>query len=152
MSLVADWFKKRNQARPAPKRRRRILVVAISLVDRVLLEQLGRQHDWEIRFTNSANCGFALAEQSHFELILCDRNQVGFPWREVIRRLAAISPRSCILLVSPVNMDYVWQDVLQQGGYDVLIRPLREKAVLDVISAAERFLSTGHSDEQSITK
>jgi DNA-binding NarL/FixJ family response regulator len=143
MSLVADWFNQRKQARPAPKRPLRILVVAISLVDRILLEQLGKQYDWEIRFTNSPGWGFALASQSHFELILCDRNQVGYPWREVMGRLAAISPRSCILLVSPVNHDYLWRDVLQQGGYDVLARPMREDAVLHAVDAAIRFLSPG---------
>ena len=119
MSRVADWFKKRNEA-PAPERRLRILVVSMFLGDRLLLEQLGKQHDWELRFTNSPREGFVLASQSHFELILCDRYQLGYPWREVMGRLAAISPRTCILLVSPVNIDYLWRDVVQQGGYDVL--------------------------------
>jgi CheY-like chemotaxis protein len=141
MSRVADWFKKRSETGPAPERRLRILVLAISLVDRILLEQLGKQHDWELRFTNSPPSGFSLASQSHFDLILCDRNQFGYPWREVISRLAGISPRSCILLVSPVNHDYLWQDVLQHGGYDVLARPMRESSVLSAVAAAVRFLS-----------
>ncbi len=144
MSLVADWFKKRNEA-PAPEKRLSILVVSMFLGDRLLLEQLGKQRDWELKFTNSAREGFALASRNRFELILCDRNQVGHPWREVMGRLAAVSPRSCILLVSPVNLDYLWGDVLQQGGYDVLTRPLREKAVLDVFDAAVRFISPAAS-------
>ena len=137
---MADWFKKRNEM-PAPEKRFRILVVTMFLGDRLLLEQLGKQHGWELRFTNSPLEGFALASQSHFEMILCDRNQLGHPWREVMGRLSEISPRSCILLVSPVNIDYLWRDVLQQGGYDVLTRPLREKAVLHMVEAAVRFIS-----------
>jgi hypothetical protein len=35
--------------------------------------------------------------------------------------------------------------VLQQGGYAVLTRPLREKAVLDVFDAAVRFISPAAS-------
>jgi hypothetical protein len=56
-------------------------------------------------------------------------------------RLAATSPRSCILLVSPTNDDYLWWDVLHHRGFDVLIRPLREEIVLRVIDTAVRCLS-----------
>lgn len=51
------------------------------------------------------------------------------------------SPRSCILLVSPVSDDYLWRDVLQQGGYDVLLRPLREECALRAVQAVLRFVS-----------
>jgi hypothetical protein len=86
-----------------------------------------------------------LASQSHFEVILCDRHQPGYPWREVMDRLAVSSPRSCMLLVSPVNYDYLWSDVLQHGGYDILIRPLREGAVLHAVAAAIRYVLPGAS-------
>jgi hypothetical protein len=119
----------------------RILAISLLLEDRFLLEDLGKQYDWELQFTDSPREGFTLAPQTHFELILCDRNQRGYPWREVMDRLAAASPRSCILLVSPVSDDYLWGDVLQRGGYDVLRRPLRETAVLRSIGAAIRYLS-----------
>jgi DNA-binding response OmpR family regulator len=138
---LCDWYKKRNQPIPIPVERVRILALSMSLEDRVLLERLGKQHQWELRFTNSPREGFNLVSQIEFELILCDRNQPGYPWREVMGRLAASVPRSCILLVSHVNTDYLCGDVLLQGGYDVLIRPLREEAVLRSIDAAVRFLS-----------
>jgi hypothetical protein len=44
-----------------------------------------------------------------------------------------------------VNDDYLWSDVLLQGGYDILIRPLREGAVLHAIDAVVRFLSPAAS-------
>jgi len=57
-------------------------------------------------------------------------------------RLARDSPRSDILLVSPKRDDYVWRDVLQHGGYDCLLRPLREDAVLQMIGATVFSLKT----------
>lgn len=142
---LSEWFRKRNASRLAPEGRVRILALSMPLEDRFLLERLGKQHGWELRFTSAPREGFALAARDHFDLILCDRTQDGYPWREVMERLAASSPRSCILLVSPVNDDYLWGDVLQQGGYDVLIRPFREKAVLQSIDAAVRFISPAAS-------
>ena len=56
-------------------------------------------------------------------------------------RLAKNSPRSCILLVSPMTGDDLWRSVLQHGGYDVLLRPLREHSALHAIQAVLRFIS-----------
>lgn len=102
---LTDWFKKWNEPRPAPEGCLRILVLSMSLEDRFVLERLGKQHDWELQFSNSLREELKLASQSHFELILCDRNQPGYPWREVMDRLAACSPRSGILLVPPASDD-----------------------------------------------
>lgn len=136
-----DWLDKKNQPRPAAPEHLKILVLSTAIGERFLLEQLGQQHHWDLCFTESPREGFNLASRSHFDLILCDRDQPGYPWREVMDRLAANAPKSCILLLSPVKDYYLWRDVLQRGGYDVLLRPLREKAVLLSIDAAVHFVS-----------
>lgn len=137
---LTDWYKKRNDAHRVAERRLRILVLRMPLSDLFLLERLGKKHAWEVRFTTSPREGFRLASQSQFELILCDCNQAEYHWRGVIERLAANCPRSCILLVSPVSDDYLRRDVLQQGGHDVLVRPLREESALRSIQAVSRFI------------
>ncbi len=138
---LSEWLKKRNAAIPAPPAKRlRILAVSISLDDIFLLEYLGNQRGWETKFAGSPQEAFKLAPYGNFDLILCDRNQPGHPWREVMDRLAASSPRSCILLVSPTNDDYLWWDVLHHRGFDVLIRPLREEIVLRAVDTATRCL------------
>lgn len=139
---LTDWYKKRNDAHQAEERRLRILVLRMPLPDLFLLERLGKNHAWQVRFTTSPREGFRLATQSHFELILCDCNQAEYHWRGVLERLAASSPRSCILLVSPVSDDYLRRDVLQQGGHDVLVRPLREESALHSVQAVSRFISS----------
>ena len=135
---LSEWLKRRNTvlSASAPKRLK-ILAVSICLDDIFLLEYLGDQHGWELKFTASPQEAFRLAS-SDFDLILCNRNQPGYPWREVMDRLAATSPRSCILLVSPTNDDYLWWDVLHHRGFDVLIRPLREEIVLRAVDTALR--------------
>ncbi len=126
---LPDWFKKRNEARQVPEKRLKILVLSTPFSDLLLLERIGRQHDWKIRFTRSPPEAFRLVSKSHFELILCDCNQPGYSWREVMDRLAASSPRSRMLLVSPVSDAYLRRDVQQQGGSDVVVRPFREESL-----------------------
>lgn len=149
---LTDWFKRADETRQSPEPRLKILALSMSLDDRLLLEQLAKPRHWTVRFTHSPQEGFTLATQNHFEVVLCDRNQYGYPWREVIDRLASISPESCILLVSPVKEDYLWRDVLQLGGYDVLPRPLRESAVLQAIDAVVRFVSPSRDNALSHSK
>jgi len=140
---LPDWLKKRGLRRPIPEERVRILALSLFLEDRFLLERLGKRYNWELRFAISPRDGFSLASQSHFDLILCDRHQPGYPWREVMDRVASSSPRSCILLVTPVSDDHLWREVLQQGGYDVLMRPLSEEGALHAVQSAMRFASPG---------
>lgn len=114
----------------------KILGVSVLLTDRVLLENLGKREGWRLRFTNSARDAFRLVREERFEVILCDRNQYGYPWREVVENLAWNSPRSRILLVCPAPDDYLWPDVVEQGGYGVLTRPLREADAQHTIGVA----------------
>jgi len=142
---LPSWLKKRVEDGPTLEKRPRILAVSVSLEDCFLLERLAKQHNWEVKIAHSPQYAFGLVSQSYFEVIVCHRNQYGFPWREVMDRLAEGSPQSCILLTSPVHDDYLWRDVLQHGGYDVLTCPLREEAVLHLVDAAIRFLSPATS-------
>lgn len=140
---LTDWYKKQNGAHPVAGKRLRILVLRMPLLDLFVLERLGKQHAWEVRFTTSPREGFRLAAQSHFELILCDCNQPEDHWRGVMKRLAVCSPRSCIVLVSPVSDDYLRRDVLQQGGHGVLVRPLCEESALHSVQAFSCFIPLG---------
>jgi DNA-binding response OmpR family regulator len=140
---LSDWLRKRyRQSRLPGVRPLRILAVSISLDDIFLLEYLANQHGWDVKFTRSPEEAFRLAFDGAFDVILCDRNQPGHPWREVMDRLGEESPASCILLVSPARDDYLWWDVLNHRGFDILIHPLRAEVVLRAVATAARCLSS----------
>jgi two-component system response regulator HydG len=147
------WFKHGDDlpasAQCAPEASLQVLAVSLWLNDRLVLEQLGRREGWALRFTNSPPDAFRLVKEKHYDVVLCDRNQPGFPWREAMERLAENSPDSRILLVAPVTDDYLWRDVIQQGGYGVLTRPLHEGDALHTIGiAAGLFVLAGNSDSR----
>ena len=72
---LMNWFKQRNQGQPLPEARLKILALGMFIQDRILLERLGKRHNWELRFTNSPPDAFQWVSQKEFEIILCDRNQ-----------------------------------------------------------------------------
>ena len=146
---IFHWLKKRKHPPRTPSQPRlKILALSIFLEDRFVLERLGKRYGWDLYFTRSVEDGFQHSAQGEFDLILCDRHQPGYPWREVMGRLAAASPRSRILLVSPANDDTLWQEVVRYGGHDILPRPLEESTVLLMILAADRLLAPLAEREQ----
>lgn len=138
---LPHWFQQLRPADQIARYRPRILAVSAFVTDRLMLGCLAKEHGWEIQVTNSPRDAFNLVSRRHFELIFCHHHQPGFPWREVIDRLSARSPLSRILLISPMKNQELWHALIQQGGFDVLISPLRDHDVLPLMSAEELFVS-----------
>jgi FixJ family two-component response regulator len=67
----------------------------------------------------------------------------------MFRTLLAAAERQCIILVSPVTDDYLWQAVIELGGYDVLTKPFREEKVVTVVHAACLYRNTGWAQSRA---
>ena len=69
-------------------------------------------------------------------VILCDRDLPGNGWRATVEDLASSPQRTCIILVSGVVDNYLWNEVVRTGGFDVLSKPLREEEVVRAVRLA----------------
>jgi FixJ family two-component response regulator len=69
-------------------------------------------------------------------IIIWDRDLPSEDWRDVVHTLAALPQRPCVLLLSRVVDDYLWNEVVRVGGYDVLSKPLKEAEVVRVVRLA----------------
>ena len=58
--------------------------------------------------------------------------------------LSAVSAGACILLISRVVDDYLWNDVVMSGRYDVLRSPLREDDVVRNVRLAWSYWNCTH--------
>jgi len=115
-----------------------IVIVGIMLdeEDRRLLTGLGSRNQWKLCFANSIDEAQALSRSLQAAAILCDRDAAGGNWGSVVERFASSSHRPCVLLVSRVVDDYLWNEVVRHGGYDVLSKPLREQDLVRSIKLA----------------
>ena len=121
-------------------RRKRLRVLAVLPYDgeRNTLYELAKRSNWSLDFVPTCEAAVRLLRSRQFEVILCDRDLPGCEWRQAMEALVANSRGACVILTSPVNDDYLWQEVLQRGGYDVLTRPLQEERVLHAVELAGR--------------
>jgi hypothetical protein len=65
---------------------------------------------------------------------------------------ATASPETCIMLISKVVDDNLWNDLVSNGGYEVLRKPLREEDVLRAVKMAWSYWSTAVKRSSSVAK
>jgi CheY-like chemotaxis protein len=113
-------------------------VVALIILeqDRELLAKIATPRGLDVRFTDSCGEAWNVANQLEAPVIICDRDLPGTEWRKVMRILASAPQRPSVILTSRVVDDYLWQEVIRYGGYDVLSKPLREEDVVRSVRLA----------------
>jgi hypothetical protein len=74
--------------------------------------------------------------------MLFDRDIAGRDWRDFVAGFAAASSGVCIMLLSKVIDDNLWNDLVVNGGYEVLRKPLREDEVTRVVRMAWSYWSS----------
>ena len=87
----------------------------------LLLDILG-DGDWNIHGASSLREATALLNESVPDLILCERDLPDGTWRDVFRRLVG-QRRPPVVVVSRNADERLWAEVLNLGGYDLLLKP-----------------------------
>jgi DNA-binding response OmpR family regulator len=83
-----------------------------------------------------------LARQVDARVILYDRNLPGLKWQKGISQLVGASSTPCLILLSDVSDPYLWDELIQHGGFDVLTRPFQRKEVLAMLDFAHTHWKT----------
>ena len=128
---------------PEPKEKDKSSGAALSLVaitqaeseQQVLREAAERQH-WGLRFADSCEDAWRLADRLRAPVILCDRDVPGVAWREAVGILAALPHRPMVVLISQVADEYLWHELFRTGGFDVLRKPLQADEASRVLKLA----------------
>jgi len=124
-------FEKRSLQRPKLQvaaldiPRVKILGLMADELDCGLLRASAAHHQWEITFATGYGEAYRLQGKVQAPVVLCDRD-LGPDWWTMVEGLASCSGRACVLLVSKVADDYLWNEVVRRGGYDVLSKPLHQ--------------------------
>jgi FixJ family two-component response regulator len=136
---IRDLFPRGGDSAPS-----RLTIVALVLGDRdrQVLADVCALHPWDLHFTSTFEEAWAVLNHLKAPLVLCDRDCPGAEWREVVQRMASSAHRACVILLSGVVDDYLWNEVNRKGGYDVLSKPLREDDVVRSVKLARSYWSS----------
>jgi putative two-component system response regulator len=121
----------------------RLLVISASAREQNAIRVIAMRHGWKLLLADSVSSALTLLALEPAALILCDRDLPDVEWRDMFRTLLAAAEGQCVILVSPVTDDYLWQAVIEVGGYDVLSKPFQEEKVVTVVHGACLYRKAG---------
>ncbi len=113
-----------------------VLAVLPEERDRRTLHRIAVSRRWQLLSAKDLGEATELLRRRQSAVVLVDRGFLGIDWRHSLRTLLVASPASCIIPVLETPADRFWEELIQQGGYDVLAAPLSEAATTRTIQFA----------------
>ncbi len=97
------------------------------------------------------SCEEAMAAVRHYSapVVIYDREVPGADWREHVRNMRASAHPVCLILVSRVADAYLWDAVIECGGFDVITKPFRREQVLRALEFAFAHWKTGWDHQRA---
>ena len=127
-------FKNFKIRRPQPEAAPTVLAITDSPSDRALLRRMIESAGWKIAIAEDLESALEVCKSQAIEVALYDRDLQQVDWRQAVERLA--QQRCRVILASFVADDYLWDEVILHGGFDILAKPFREDEVLHTLRFA----------------
>lgn len=134
--VIHSVFTSGAPSRKAPQARIPVVAMVVSDQDRQVLTSVSAQELLELHFVESCEEACTVANHLTAPVILFDRDLPGTEWRTAVASLAALPHRACVVLLSGVADDYLRQELIRRGGYEVLPKPLCADKISRVIKLA----------------
>lgn len=127
----------RRPARP-PEVPIRILLASPDPDDHKRLAEILRPPRW--RWACGRTCQMALLRlrREPVSVLLCERDQVDGTWRDLLETASNLPHPPNVIVCSRLADESLWAEVLNRGGYDVLIKPFEPGEVARVVEGARR--------------
>jgi DNA-binding response OmpR family regulator len=115
-----------------------VTVLAISPFDEdhVFLRHLFSHSNWQIHQARSCGEALAVLHDHAIPVVLCECEMPDGSWKDTLADLAELPEAPLLIVTSRLADDNLWAEVLNLGGYDVLMKPFDRLEVLRVISLA----------------
>jgi DNA-binding NtrC family response regulator len=92
--------------------------------------------NWTILRVESVADALAYLKSHEVSVVLCARTIRDGVWKDVLKQVRRLEQPPEVVVFAPQADDWLWADVLEQGGYDVLESPFDAPEVYRVVSLA----------------
>jgi AmiR/NasT family two-component response regulator len=76
-------------------------------------------------------------------VVLVDRHFQGSDWRFTLASLLNTTANCCLILLSDVSDPYLWNELVEYGGFDVVARPFEQAEVHRTLAFAQKHFEAG---------
>lgn len=115
-----------------------ILLVTPHSDDLSCLRRILPQQDWHITHCSTRDEASSQMKQGQHCIIVCERDLADGTWKDVLEETGLLPGRPPVLVVSRQADECLWAEVLNMGGYDVLLKPFDHLEVTRVCAMAWR--------------
>ena len=138
------WRLKTDKEEAHPPRTGQILLAILAdPVERDTLSAFASGNNWILDVVGAVEPAIERLSRGPVPVVLIDRDIQDQDWRLAIRLLVSANPSPCVILVSAVVDLYLFDEVVHQGGYDVLSKPLRNEQLRRTLGLAFTFWRNG---------
>jgi DNA-binding response OmpR family regulator len=113
-----------------------ILFVGIAESDGFSLDKIFLDSNWQSHRAGNCQKGLEFLHQHHVSVVLAEPELPDGSWRELLNGMASLSEPPNLIVSSRLADDCLWAEVLNLGGFDVLMTPFEAEEVLRVTFAA----------------
>jgi DNA-binding response OmpR family regulator len=106
--------------------------------DRLLVRDVFRKLGWRLFEARDRRRAMQCLDSHRVQVVLAESDLQGWNWRSVLTDLRGLPQPPQLIVTSRVADEYLWAEVLNIGGYDVLAQPLVPDEVERVVASAYR--------------
>jgi DNA-binding response OmpR family regulator len=115
-----------------------ILLVSPYRDDHASLRHILHHDGWQISRCSSAAEAAAQLKTNALSIVICERDLPDGTWKDVLAHCEDLTHPPRLLVVSRHADENLWGEVLNLGGYDVLVKPFDCSEVTRVVGMAWR--------------
>jgi len=104
-----------------------VLALLRSPRDREAVSDCAQAIGWKLKLLETVDQALSVAASEAVALIIVDRDLSEHDWRTSVQSLANTVSTPCVLLASSVVDPYLFQELVKNGGFDVIPKPIESK-------------------------
>jgi len=136
-----------NRAWARPAKVATLLAISPYREDHAFLRSMFRHSHWRILGTASGREALPLLRQNSVRVVICEKDLPDCTWRAILEELSRLEVPPLLIVTSRLADDHLWAEVLNLGGYDVLMKPFDPTEVVRVVNLAG-WHRAGHSESR----
>src|SRR5579862_3122300 len=108
---------------PPPDKSASVLLVSADREDRSSLTAIFEPLQWQMHTAESFRGAVTLLKEHPVAVVVCEHRLPDGSWGDVLKTCTGLHAPPALIVCSRLADEYLWTEVLNLGGYDVLVKP-----------------------------
>jgi DNA-binding response OmpR family regulator len=115
-----------------------VLLIGAYNCDRLLVHEVFRALGWRLFEAPDRRHALQYLDRHPIEVVVAESDVPNWSWKKILRDVRTLPAPPQLIVASRTADDYLWAEVLNCGGYDVLPQPFVRDELERVIASAHR--------------